>query len=89
MLANPLPCRGHSLSGPWGCESLVKSGDETSREEAPRAELTGCSPPPSHLGSVGTVSYKFCQKGSSPCWGLWAPGREPLPAATSLFPVMS
>ena len=56
----------------------------------PRGQSSLCDlPPPSHLGSVGTVSYKFCRKRSSPWWGLWAPGREPLPAATSLFPVMS
>ena len=47
------------------------------------------SPHPWLLCSVGTVSYKFCRKGSSPWWGLWAPGHKPLPAATSLFPVMS
>ena len=44
---------------------------------------------PRLLGSVGTISYKFCRKGSSPCWGLWAPGQESLPGAVSLFPVKS
>ena len=35
------------------------------------------------LGSVGTFPYKFCRKGSSPQWGLWLPGHEPLPSAMS------
>ena len=43
--------------------------------------LSAC---PRLLGSVGTVSYRFPRKGSSPWWGLWAPGHERLPAAVSL-----
>ena len=38
---------------------------------------------PSVLGSVGTISYKLCRKGSSP-WLV--PGHKPLPPAESLFP---
>ena len=41
---------------------------------------------PSVLGSVGTISYKLCRKGSSP-WLV--PGHKPLPTAESLFPLMS
>ena len=33
---------------------------------------------PQLLSSVGTVSYKFHRKGSSPWWGLWVPGHEPV-----------
>ena len=71
---NRLPCSGHSL-GLWIFSKL--SGDETSHEDTPRAELTVWSPPgPRLLLSVGTVSYKFRRKGSSRWWGLWAPGHS-------------
>ena len=86
---NHLQCSGHPwvVLGVWGFSKL--SGDETSREEARRAELAGCSPPARLLGSVRTVSYRFRRMGSNPWWGLWVPGHDPLPAAVSLFPLMS
>ena len=62
---NNVPCRGHSLSGPWGCEAL-----ENSAVMKPLVR----KPSPWLLGSMGTVSYRFCRKGSSSWWGLWAPG---------------
>ena len=89
LSVNHLQCSGHPwvVLGVWGFSKL--SGDETSREEARRAELAGCSPPARLLGSVGTVSYRFRRMGSNPWWGLWVPGHDPLPAAVSLFPLMS
>ena len=65
---NNVPCRGHSLSGPWGCEALANSAVMKPLVRKPSPWL---------LGSMGTVSYRFCRKGSSSWWGLWAPGPSP------------
>ena len=62
---NNVPCRGHSLSGPWGCEALANSAVMKPLVRKPSPWL---------LGSMGTVSYRFRRKGSSSWWGLWAPG---------------
>ena len=87
---NRLPCSGHSLSGPWGCESLINSVVMKPPVRTLRGQSSLCDLPlPSASVLSGNISYKFHRKGSSPWWGLWIPGHEPLPCAVSLFPSMS
>ena len=64
------------------------SGDETSREETPRAELTVYCP---HALGIWVNGNRLLQivQGSSPWWGLWIPEDGPHPSVVFLFPLMS
>ena len=90
----PVMCLGRCLGmdlgmSLWALRALGNSVLMKSPVRKPRGQSSLCAPLALILCSVGTISYKFCRKGSSPWWGLWAPGHEPLPSAPSLFPLLS
>ena len=77
FLVNLLQCSGHSLSGPWGCECLVKSVVMKPPMRKPRGQISLCALPRPHIWAQWEPSlYKFCRKGSRLWWGLWVPGHS-------------
>ena len=88
FLVNLLQCSGHSLSGPWGCESLVKSVVMKPPMRKPRGQISLCALPRPHIWAQWERSlYKFCRKGSRLWWALWVPGHS-LFLPVSLFLLM-
>ena len=74
MLANPLPCHGHSLSGPWGCESLVNSVVMKPPVRKPRGQSSLCGLPflPLASGFSGNLPLQILQEGVKPPVGTVA-----------------
>ena len=88
----PVTCLGSRLGRDlgmslWVLRALGNSVLMKSSVRKSRGPSSLCARPlPSLLCFLGTVSYKFCKKCSSPWWGLWAPGHElfPLPCPSFL-----
>ena len=69
FLVNPLPCGGHSLSGLWGCESLVNTVVMKPPMRKLRGQSSLCVLAPSASGFSGNHLFQIQQEEIKPLVG--------------------